>query len=50
MYDTIDIFSIINDVTMILPYVLECKANAIEYNNIKVWREGSIVKAEIKTN
>lgn len=50
MYDTIDIFSTIKDVAGLLPYVLECKTNFIEYNNIKIWREGSIVKAEIKTN
>lgn len=49
MDDIIDILSTINTVKEALLPVMECKANAIEQNNIKVWREGSTVKIEIKT-
>lgn len=49
MEDIIDTLSLINEVKEILLPVIQCKANAIEQDRVKVWREGSTIKAEIKT-
>lgn len=49
MDDIIDVLSLINEVKEVLLPVIQCKANAIEKNNIKIWREGSKVIIEIKT-
>lgn len=49
MEDIIDTLSLINEVKELLLTVIQCKANIIERDRIKVWREGSTVKIEIKT-
>lgn len=49
MEDIIDTLLLIKEVKQLLLPVIQCETNAIEQNNIKVWREGSTVKIEIKT-